>query len=662
MKFEIQKQNKQEITTGNKYIDSLPEKYRNYIQVGNILVVKIDTNTYHPYILIKDILEENNIFKLSVWKYTYHKDIGLDLDDEGYGRSIYKTTISLSDLENYYLRDLQYCVKNKQEIIDNINSCENVNLDNYTIQKAQENAIVHLGSTTHLESMKNGLQEKTDNLAQLSASLELKIFEQKQKLEHIKREMDDKLRLLRDEVNRIERIIWTIELYIGIKEDVVQIQEGNSASKDEPIKIFQTCSFMDEEVADPQYDGIDMSSIDKFDDWLCDYNTYHKKKNYEIIMYPRSILMFRVRRYDKKYNENPFINAIMNEENHKTYILIRNGDNLYRIWADINIEKFFPDPDEFENIGKKDRSYYQEGIYKLKDFDDLNDEEQTKIFNEKRDAFIHYQRHFIMLQGLIDRTDIFSPMPKFKISEEFDSGKMEYLYDNSIKLPTEKPLFHQWVKEINKYVKKGSRIVWGGGNSCRTQERFPENFVSYRRPSNETWGLPNPPTTDLYTIEKVFMSNRGYYGYAEKETMSIKIENSNLKWKWDYDETKSTRKISYKVYPEEDTIINYDLCTLEDIEYYIHSREDRKGYLRMIPLLMKVKEWLLKDKEIEKEFTKMMLDEFKREKVNVDEWRVLKAIDWWKTKNKWKRSVNSDDAKAYRMIKKHILKEYNDSK
>jgi hypothetical protein len=33
-----------------------------------------------------------------------------------------------------------------------------------------------------------------------------------------------------------------------------------------------------------------------------------------------------------------------------------------------------------------------------------------------------------------------------------------------------------------------------------------------------------------------------------------------------------------------------------------------------------------------------------------DEKRVRGLLTWWKIKNKWKRSLSVDDAKAYRMI------------
>ena len=38
---------------------------------------------------------------------------------------------------------------------------------------------------------------------------------------------------------------------------------------------------------------------------------------------------------------------------------------------------------------------------------------------------------------------------------------------------------------------------------------------------------------------------------------------------------------------------------------------------------------------------------------------IMQAIQWWKTKNIWKRSLDCDDAKAYRMILKYLHNRYS---
>ena len=43
-------------------------------------------------------------------------------------------------------------------------------------------------------------------------------------------------------------------------------------------------------------------------------------------------------------------------------------------------------------------------------------------------------------------------------------------------------------------------------------------------------------------------------------------------------------------------------------------------------------------------------------RLNVDKKIVWEAIDWWKNKVIWKRPLTKDDAKAWRMIEKRIIK------
>jgi hypothetical protein len=77
----------------------------------------------------------------------------------------------------------------------------------------------------------------------------------------------------------------------------------------------------------------------------------------------------------------------------------------------------------------------------------------------------------------------------------------------------------------------------------------------------------------------------------------------------------------------------------------------------MIPLLQEVRKWKLEETEREKEFVKLVMGRNK-----TTEEKVWEAIQWWKLKNKWKRGVDSDDAKALRMIERRIRREGNNRK
>jgi hypothetical protein len=101
-------------------------------------------------------------------------------------------------------------------------------------------------------------------------------------------------------------------------------------------------------------------------------------------------------------------------------------------------------------------------------------------------------------------------------------------------------------------------------------------------------------------------------------------------------------------------MINFDEITLEDCDYYLHNRIERKNYLDILPTLFYVRKGKLKEKALEDEFIRFLAGEMNWDESHNDE--IQKAIDWWKLKNKWKRGLMSDDAKAVRMIKKRLKK------
>jgi len=91
--------------------------------------------------------------------------------------------------------------------------------------------------------------------------------------------------------------------------------------------------------------------------------------------------------------------------------------------------------------------------------------------------------------------------------------------------------------------------------------------------------------------------------------------------------------------------------SLDDVEYYINNRYERKDYLEILPILYTIKKERLEEIKQEKDFVKAMAD-----RNNVPEEKVWEAVNWWKNKVIWKRPIREDDAKAWRMIKGRIKK------
>ena len=109
---------------------------------------------------------------------------------------------------------------------------------------------------------------------------------------------------------------------------------------------------------------------------------------------------------------------------------------------------------------------------------------------------------------------------------------------------------------------------------------------------------------------------------------------------WDYwDEGhEREKKLSFKVYKEDKFLLNYDAISLEDANFYLNSRLNRREYLTMMPLLYAVKTLRVKELEQESHFIDMTIGEVIREYPNKpqNELRKIieKNIEWWKLKNK----------------------------
>lgn len=155
-------------------------------------------------------------------------------------------------------------------------------------------------------------------------------------------------------VKSIERRIFNVELYAGLVEEIVQVREGDPAPAHEKIRLMQRRHYMDEEcLAHYETGGMDFKSIGAFDKWLA------RKDNLDrLLPFPRCVLAFRVRRTAKDYDGEhtswrSFINfqigeaRAYREANEKTYLYMRNGEQLFRLETEIEFRKqLFPDTRE----------------------------------------------------------------------------------------------------------------------------------------------------------------------------------------------------------------------------------------------------------------------------------------------------------------------------
>jgi hypothetical protein len=594
----------------------------------------------------------------------------------------------------------QYLDKAKKVMSGEL-SIETLNDDNTDNSLNSETSIISKDSKTNLTTIQNSLEEKKKNAELIQAFVSIEMEKKKRELEQVRQKLNGVIEVFKKKISKIMRVITTIELYLGIDEELFQIQEGELAPKETPISFRQAVLYMDEEIGHWKNGGLDFTNIDWFDQWLVKDENFKK-----LLPEEKGLVVFRPRRYDKDYGSDPHYNASMNQENkYRTYLLIRNGECLYRVYTEniVILPRLFPKRDELQKL--------MEEIQK----ENLRSWDEEKKKDNIDDLVHQYKKRAILLQGLVDRTDVFHPLPVDKINI-FDmsnlEGKVNFIYDDEATLPSGRLSFWDWHKEINSKIGKGSRVLITGfdGKNDEVKDRiyyYTTNYVS-------------PPSVGIYEVEE----------YLHKGTKSMKRSDfENLKVEWDkrgikyeitnvrekvyhinyqessfphkekpgyvpiyedevtvrstyihltilynpgdtvygpwgtYDPHDRKKRIRLRIYPTDDFVLNYDQISLEDINFYLTSRVDRPNYLKMLPLLDDVKNWRIEELENEKNFAKMVYAQvYQKLKKQTEEYiyqKILEAIDWWKFKNMWKRPIDKDDTKALRMITNRILNKKN---
>jgi hypothetical protein len=461
-------------------------------------------------------------------------------------------------------------------------------------------------------------------------TIESEIAAQKRQCELEMRRLHDSLELLRDEVLKKSKMLRLLLTYLGVNEDVVQIADGEPAKEDEPLVVFQQKLFCDEELGIWEDGGLDIQHIEDFDKW--------EVKNIDTFLYrQRSVVAWQVRRREKHYCEDKLDNFFLNLGNRTTYLLIRNGQQIYRIWSDITIPgSLFPTKLEYEKI-------MADGFG--------NEEYKKKKLQAKHES---YMFGLVAIQGLIERTDILGPGLRGKVNliknqlgtmVELvrDAEPEHFLGDGNLR-------WREFLEKNQATIEVGSRVSLVG--DFRGSKDYPNDWRTEPfRPGR----LPSP--TEVCIVTEAIP--HGHFG--DKGDWKTYYSPRDEVWGWQDDgrywrkwaSRIRKRRVSFKFYTSE--ALNIDTITAEDCEYYERSRLDRADYLDLLRVIHFVKHIKMEERKLEEEFVKLVAG---RLGAGDDKFPLIREnIQHWKMKNKWKRGLMVDDAKALRMIERRCRKE-----
>lgn len=445
----------------------------------------------------------------------------------------------------------------------------------------------------------------------------------------MRRELLGSVRKMEGRIVFYRRVIDLIESYLGEYKEATLIRDGNPAPKNEVLTVRQAVLFMDEEVGDltahyyedvwgnvHQYLGVDYANIELFDKWLLTDNHW-----LTLIPEPRCIVATRPRR----------TNPAKSEDNYILHFLIRDGERIYRISTGaIEVDELlFPPGDEWDALLEK--------LEKAKD-----EEERMKVFH----AQIDWMENIAFLQGIIERSEVFTNLePGINLFQPDTLTDRAIVFrDGENILPDGRPSYKEWKDSINANIQRGSRILFTGLDWYSSElDRLDGRFDKSRK-----YTSVRGPEKGIYTVERTIKDHELTILYSPGDDVFYTEKNwAGRLINWGYRPRKN--RLSFKLYKDDVYVLNYDGISLEDCLYYIGDRVRRRHYAKILPILIEIVVERTQEIAQEKAFVTLLSQTYEK-----DETEIWEAVNWWKTKNIFKRPLTQDDAKAWRMIKRHL--------
>lgn len=437
--------------------------------------------------------------------------------------------------------------------------------------------------------------------------------------------------VMKGAINIIEGRIFNVELYAGLTEQVKLIREGEPAGVAEKVHLMQRMHYMDEEcLANYEVGGMTFNDLPAFDAWIA-------KNMARVLPFPKCMVAFRVRRSQKEFESTgslwDFINFILEGENDKkTYLYIRNGDRVYRMCTALEFgHQLFPDmkdpnqgellwvevfgthikdtvitqgeyeemaredealekerQEKYRKASKKDRWQHQFAVEQRVDkyepfnqssvfYDDILKQETRKL--EKHNRIV------LILQGLLDRSEVFHPHPTWHIwTPEGFHQALELVYDDTRALVAGgMPDFEAYRKRLNASIGVGTVTIgqdhiWARQEGDKYREKLEKDWRrqgTYAPAVHRPYGNPGPGL--LARVAEVTKTKCVFKWHRERRVIDP----------W----TRQNPKIPCSIQVARSALFNVDAYTPGDFKQFYDDPRSRALYLKWAPLLIRAEEY-----------------------------------------------------------------------
>jgi len=480
-------------------------------------------------------------------------------------------------------------------------------------------ALAHKGALEAQASAKEAIRRQQDELAQAMWA------------------MDKELAPLLAQVALLAEGIATINLYLGRDEEIVTLTSGAPALAATPVHVRQQVLAMDEESAlNAGIGGIDVRNIAAFDQWI----TSDPANLEQVLPEQRGVVAIMARREYRDYGD-PWANQHLNAQNRETWWLIRNGENLYRMLTDFNVgRRLVPARNEFTSMFVDP---YSKKPLEPGSRDWLKAEERAGARER------HFMKIALILQGLIDRTAVFAPLPVAGLSllrpDHYDAGHVVLIADDENQITSGRTPFREWLSAKNAQLTPGMRVIVN-----TLHEDWPTAGRYDEHPRIHPSRAEYPRSTAVHVIKK--RVGGGDLSFTYPRTREEWLSDGRGRETLRLPSTAASCTIS----ASDAFVLPIDLVTVAEMRDYLAARTERHAYASMFPTLNAAIAFKLAEAVQERPFRDLLAAQVAQAE-DIDQVAAAELVDplvdWWKVGNRWHRALSGEpaaEAKAARAI------------
>lgn len=435
-------------------------------------------------------------------------------------------------------------------------------------------------------------------------------------------------------MKRVEGImkgVQSLSLYVGEGVVVSQLLDGESAPPDEKPRIMQAKLFMNEELAvfADVSERFDFNSIPQFDKMLSEPGFVQ-----QILPYPRCVASMAVRRDNLNYGE-PFLSAYNNAVNKSVFLLIRDGDKVYRIHSaepsHENARRLFPTRQEIDSIF---RSWDKEITFESLQY--------TKALKKHEINALHYKRFMILLCGLDHRLKLLGSFyPEMEamnfMTPEFQEKYLEFVRDDDpdYVIENSRPDVMDWIKENNKLVQSGSRIAFIPRKIINAETAPSCRKESYDSRAGRTHIDVVAEPTNKFEVTVVARQGDELVTFTEVKRESYRSDLS-----------RPIFNARIKIEAKDTNFLCLDGVRSEDLDYYIYNRRARIQSSSFIQLFKIASKTLKAEEDFQAETEEFLLKSARDAGVTDSLDVVRTAIRQWRCTKKGALLPAKDDLVA----------------